>query len=62
MRVLFCTTGGLGHLLPLRPLAFALRHRGHDIAWVTAPDALPRLEGEGFDSVPGWPDVRGQPA
>lgn len=49
MRVLFCTTGGLGHLLPLRPLANALRHRGHKVAWVTAPDALPRLQGEGFD-------------
>jgi UDP:flavonoid glycosyltransferase YjiC (YdhE family) len=49
MRVLFCTTGGLGHLLPLRPLATALHSRGHHVAWVTAPDALPRLEGEGFD-------------
>jgi len=49
MRVLFCTTGGLGHLLPLRPLAAALHGRGHQIAWVTAPDALPRLDGQGFD-------------
>lgn len=49
MRVLFCTTGGLGHILPLRPLARALHHRGHEIAWATAPDALPVLEGEGFD-------------
>lgn len=49
MRVLFCTTGGLGHLLPLRPLATALGSRGHRVAWVTAPDALHRLEGEGFD-------------
>lgn len=49
MRVLFCTTGGLGHLLPLRPLATALRSRGHAVGWVTAPDALPRLEGLGFD-------------
>lgn len=48
MRVLFCTTGGAGHLLPLRPLAEALRAQGHDIAWATAPDALPRLEGLGF--------------
>lgn len=49
MRVLFCTTGGLGHLLPLRPLASALRSRGHEVAWVTAPDALPVLRGKGFD-------------
>lgn len=49
MRVLFCTTGGLGHLLPLRPLAHALRRQGHQVAWVTAPDACPALQGEGFD-------------
>ena len=49
MRVLFCTTGGLGHLLPLRPLALALRSRGHEVAWVTAPDACPVLQGDGFD-------------
>ena len=49
MRVLFCTTGGLGHLLPLRPLATALRRRGHEVAWATAPDAVAHLEGLGFD-------------
>jgi UDP:flavonoid glycosyltransferase YjiC (YdhE family) len=49
MRVLFCTTGGLGHLLPLRPLALALRSRGHSVAWVTAPDALPVLQSNGFE-------------
>ena len=49
MRVLFCTTGGLGHVLPLRPLAEAMRARGHEVAWVTAPDALSALEGLGFD-------------
>lgn len=49
MRVLLCTTGGLGHLLPLRPLASALRSRGHAVAWVTAPDALPVLRDAGFD-------------
>ncbi len=49
MRVLFCTTGGLGHLLPLRPLALALCRRGHHVAWVTAPDACPALQRDGFD-------------
>ena len=39
MRVLFCSTGGLGHLLPMRPLAQALQARGAAVAWVTAPDA-----------------------
>jgi len=49
MRVLFCTTGGLGHLLPLRPLATALHGRGHAVGWVTAPDAWQSLDGLGFD-------------
>jgi len=49
MRVLFCTTGGLGHLLPLRPLAAALRSRGHKVAWVTAPDALRVLQADDFE-------------
>lgn len=49
MRVLFCSTGGLGHLLPLRPLATALRSRGHAVGWVTAPDAIPVLDGLGFE-------------
>lgn len=55
MRVLFCTTGGLGHLLPLRPLATALRSQGHAVGWVTAPDALPRLDGLGFDLLAAGP-------
>lgn len=49
MRVLFCTTGGLGHLLPLRPLAAALRKRGHQVAWVTAPDALRVLQADDIE-------------
>ena len=49
MRVLFCTTGGAGHLLPLRPLAQALRAQGHSVAWATAPDAQHFLDGQGFE-------------
>ena len=55
MRVLFCTTGGLGHLLPLRPLALALRGQGHKVAWVTAPDACPALQGSGIDHFEAGP-------
>lgn len=55
MRVLFCTTGGLGHLLPLRPLATALRSQGHAVAWVTSPDALHLLDGLGFDRFAAGP-------
>ena len=49
MRILFATTGGAGHVLPLRPLAQALRDRGHAVAWATAPDALPLLNEPGFE-------------
>lgn len=55
MRVLFCTTGGLGHILPLRPLARALRRRGHQVAWLTAPDALPWLQADGFELLAAGP-------
>lgn len=55
MRVLFCTTGGLGHLLPLRPLAAALHTRGHAVAWVTAPDALPTLDDSDFECFAAGP-------
>lgn len=48
MRVLFCSTGGLGHLLPMRPLARMLHQRGHAVAWVTAPDAGSALQPEAF--------------
>jgi UDP:flavonoid glycosyltransferase YjiC (YdhE family) len=63
MRVLFCTTGGVGHLLPLRSLATALRDQGHQVAWVTAPDALPVLQGDGFElfaAGPTFGDSRAQ--
>lgn len=48
MRVLFCSTGGVGHLQPMRPLAAALQRLGHAVGWVTAPDALPGLAGQGL--------------
>ena len=56
MRVLFCTTGGAGHLLPLRPLTEALRSRGNQVAWATAPDALHLLAGHGFELFPIGPN------
>lgn len=40
MRVLFCSSGGAGHLRPMLPLAAAVRRQGHRAAWVTSPDAL----------------------
>ncbi|MDQ7743089.1 glycosyltransferase [Hydrogenophaga pseudoflava] len=55
MRVLFCSTGGLGHLQPMRPLAVALRAQGHAVAWATAPDALGWLADQGMALYPAGP-------
>ena len=52
MRVLFCSTGSVGHRLPMLPLAGAFVRRGHDVAWATAPDALVELAGRGFALFP----------
>ena len=40
MRVLFCSSGSLGHLRPMLPLASALLRAGHRVGWASAPDAL----------------------
>jgi UDP:flavonoid glycosyltransferase YjiC (YdhE family) len=48
MRVLFCSTGGAGHIQPMRPLALALQRQGHTVGWATAPDALALVDGKGF--------------
>ena len=35
MRVLFSSTFGYGHVLPLVPLAKAFRDAGHEVHWAT---------------------------
>jgi len=57
VRVLFCSTGGTGHLRPMLPLATALRRRGHHLAWATSPDALPALHDNGFELFAAGPDM-----
>ncbi len=52
MRVLFCSSGSLGHLRPMLPLASALLRAGHRVGWASAPDALPGLAGMGADLYP----------
>lgn len=52
MKILFCSTGSAGHRLPMLPLAEAFVRRGHDVAWATAPDALPELTGRQFALFP----------
>jgi UDP:flavonoid glycosyltransferase YjiC (YdhE family) len=48
MRVLFSTTPGDGHVLPVLPLARALVGAGHEVAFATAQEYRPRIEAEGF--------------
>lgn len=48
MRVLFSSTPVHGHILPLLPLARALREQGTDVAMLTAAAAAPILEPDGI--------------
>src|SRR4051812_11450994 len=48
MRVLFSTTPGDGHFLPVLPLARATAAAGHEVGFATAADYRPRIEAEGF--------------
>ena len=52
MRVLFSSTFGVGHNLPMVPLATALRDAGHEVLWATSADACALVGRAGFDVVP----------
>lgn len=52
MRVLVSTVPQAGHFHPLFPLAIALRDRGHDVTFATAPSFVRRAENAGFAAVP----------
>ncbi len=39
MKVLISSSSGVGHVLPMIPLAHALVRAGHDVLWATGPDA-----------------------
>jgi UDP:flavonoid glycosyltransferase YjiC (YdhE family) len=41
-----------GHFRPLVPLAHALAHRGHDVAFAAAPAWAPVVEANGFELIP----------
>ncbi|MEP6875834.1 MAG: hypothetical protein ABI887_15850 [Burkholderiales bacterium] len=49
-RLLFCSSGGAGHLRPLLPMAHAALRRGHRVLWVTTPDATGELAAEGIEA------------
>src|SRR5262249_39240564 len=52
MRLLFSSTGGYGHLLPMLPLAVAARERGHHVLWATAREACRAIEAAGLGAAP----------
>ncbi|GAA2609169.1 salmochelin biosynthesis C-glycosyltransferase IroB [Dactylosporangium fulvum] len=55
MRILFCTTPGHGHVLPMLPTAWALRSAGHEVLFTTSGPAGP-VTGAGLhvvDVAPG---------
>jgi len=75
VKILVTSTPGVGHVLPLVPVARALQAAGHDVTWATGPDAQQRVRSAGFDAVPagtdqatrmarfsrGWPQVADLP-
>ncbi len=52
MRVLVSTTGGVGHILPVIPLALELQRQGHDVVWATASGSCSIVEGVGIATSP----------
>ena len=49
MRVLFSSTAGYGHFLPLVPLARAFADEGHNVAFATAEDFRSDVESHGLE-------------
>ena len=50
MRVLFSSTSGHGHVIPMLPLARAFQAAGHDVLWATAEQALPLVTAAGVEA------------
>jgi UDP:flavonoid glycosyltransferase YjiC (YdhE family) len=47
VRILVTSTPGLGHVIPLVPIARAFAQQGHEVRWVTGSDAGPTIEAAG---------------
>lgn len=62
MRVLVTTTGGLGHIFPVLPLALELQRQGHDVIWATAQGSCSIVDGVGIATRPAglMPEERSQ--
>jgi len=52
MRVLFSSTSGHGHVIPMLQLATAFQAAGHDVLWATADQATPLVTAAGIEAVP----------
>ncbi len=52
MSVLFSSTSGHGHIIPMLQLARAFVDGGHDVRWAAAAQALPLVTGAGVEAVP----------
>lgn len=48
VKVLVTTTPGLGHVLPILPLAQHLQARGHEVRWVVGPDGADAVRATGI--------------
>jgi UDP:flavonoid glycosyltransferase YjiC (YdhE family) len=46
------TTGGVGHIFPVIPLALELQRQGHDVVWATAAGSCSIVEGVGIATSP----------
>src|SRR5262245_34585017 len=64
MRFLFTTTPGPSHFHSQAPIVYALRDAGHEVAFATSPDVVPRIAALGLAAFPIGPPralPRGQP-
>jgi UDP:flavonoid glycosyltransferase YjiC (YdhE family) len=51
VRVLFSSTSGFGHVIPMLQLASAFRAAGHDVLWATSAQATLLVTGAGMEAV-----------
>ena len=52
VRVLFSSTSGYGHVLPMVPLARAFSDAGHDVLWATGAQAIPLVDAAQLETAP----------
>ena len=58
IRVLFSSIDGIGHLIPLLPLARELRRTGHSVAFMAPYPARALLAADGFPLLPAGPGIK----